>query len=115
MDKNDGGKEKRRPLEVFERIWSQALVAVTSAEDEASKVGARMADVAGWSQEELKRHVRDMAERLATQRKALEANVEEGVRGTLARLKVPRREEMSALGARLEAVARRIAELEARR
>ncbi|MHB8876085.1 MAG: phasin family protein [Myxococcaceae bacterium] len=112
MDKNEGSKEKRRPLEVFEKIWSQALVAVSTAEDEAAKVSARMAEVAGWSQDEVKRQVRELTERLQAQRRTLETNVEEGVKGALSKLRVPRREELASIGARLEAISRRIEALE---
>jgi polyhydroxyalkanoate synthesis regulator phasin len=88
------------------------MVAVSTAEDEASKVGARMAEVAGWSQDEVKRQVRELTERLLAQRRALEVNVEEGVKGALAKLRLPRREELMAIGDRLEAANRRIEALE---
>jgi len=112
MDKPEGAKEKRGPLEVFEKVWSQALVAVSTAEEEASKVGARMAEAAGWSQDELKRQVRELTDRLASQRRALETNVEEGVKGALAKLRVPRRDEVASIASRLDAVSRRIESLE---
>lgn len=112
MDKTDGAKEKRRPLEVFEKVWSQALMAVSTAEEEASKVGARMAEAAGWSQEELKRQVRELTERLATQRRAIEERVEDGVKGALTSLRVPRRDALAGIAARLDAVSRRIEALE---
>lgn len=112
MDKTEGAKEKRGPLEVFEKVWSQALVAVSTAEDEAAKVGARMAEAAGWSPDELKRQVRELTERLASQRRSLETSVEEGVKGALAKLRVPRRDELADVAARLDAVARRIESLE---
>ncbi|MFZ5469271.1 MAG: phasin family protein [Myxococcota bacterium] len=108
VEKNDGTKERRQATDLFERVWSQALTAVSTAEDEASKVVARLGEVAGWSQEEAKRHVRELSERLAAQRKDLERNLEEGVKRALQALRLPRREEVSQLNARLDQLARRI-------
>ena len=45
---------------------------------------------------------RARAERLAAQRKELEQGLEERVRGTLQRLRVPRRDEVQALAARVD-------------
>jgi polyhydroxyalkanoate synthesis regulator phasin len=112
MDKTEGAKEKRGPLEVFEKVWSQALVAVSTAEDEAAKVGARMAEAAGWSPDELKRQVRELTLRLSHQRRSLETGVEDGVKGALAKLRVPRRDDLAGITSRLDAVSRRIDALE---
>ena len=54
--------EKPDAKTVFDRVWGQALLAVSTAEDEASKVLGRVAKVAGWSQDEAERHVREFAE-----------------------------------------------------
>ena len=54
------------------------------------------------------RQVRDFTERLISQRKELERNVEEGVKRTVAKLKLPRREEMQALESRLEKLTQRV-------
>lgn len=104
----DGSKEKRPLSEHFERAWSQALMAVSTAEDEAAKLLQRVAEVAGWSQDEVKRHAREVTERLTSQRRELEKSVEENVRKTLARLKVPRREEIQELEERLERLSSRL-------
>jgi poly(hydroxyalkanoate) granule-associated protein len=68
--------------------------------------------VAGWSQDEVRRQMAELAERLAAQRKELEQGLEERVRGALQRLRVPRREEVQALAARVDRVAERLEKLE---
>jgi len=111
MEKTDSAKEKRPLAEQLERIWSQALLTVSVAEDEAARVVQRVQDAAGWSQDEVKRQVRELSERLVSQRRELERGVEEGIKRAVARLKVPRREELMAFEERLNRVAERIASL----
>jgi polyhydroxyalkanoate synthesis regulator phasin len=109
----DGTKETRKsPGEVFERIWGQALLAVSAAEEEAARALQRASEAAGWSQEEARRQVREFAERLVGQRRDLERNVEEGVKGALTRLRVPRREELSEVQSRLDRLLARVEGLE---
>jgi hypothetical protein len=98
----------RPVVEYFQRLWGQALVAVSQAEDEAGKAAQKFAEVTGWGQEEIKRQARELSERLVRQRRDLEHSVEEGVRRTLLTLRVPRREEIHDIQARLERVAARI-------
>jgi len=111
MEKPEGSKERWGLAETFERVWGQALLAVSTAEDEATKAVHRVAEVAGWNQEEAKRYVRELTERLVIQRREMEKSVEDGVKRTLARLKVPRREELQAVQERLDRVAQRIESL----
>lgn len=87
-------------MEFFQQIWSQALTTVHGAEEEAQKLLGR---VQGISQEE----TRKLQERLAGQRKELERRVEEVVKTSVARLKVPRRDEVAQLNARLDALTKR--------
>ncbi|MBL8913373.1 MAG: phasin family protein [Archangium sp.] len=88
----------------FHQIWSQALTTVQGAEGEAQKL---LAKLQGVSQEES----RKLAERLQGQRKDLEKRVEDVVKTSVARLRVPRREEVAQLTARVEALARRVENL----
>ena len=88
-------------MEFFQQIWSQALTTVHGAEEEAQKLLGR---IQGVSQEE----ARKLSERLAGQRKDLERRVEEVVKTSVARLKVPRREEVAQLNARLDALTKRL-------
>jgi poly(hydroxyalkanoate) granule-associated protein len=93
-------------------MWAQAVTAMSSVEDEAARVVQRAQTVAGWSQDEVRRQMGDLAERLAAQRRELEQGLEERVQGALQRLRVPRREEVQALMARVARVAERVEKLE---
>jgi polyhydroxyalkanoate synthesis regulator phasin len=108
MDKPEAPREKHPVAEAFERVWSQALVAVSTAEEEVNRTLQRVAATAGWSQDEVKRHAREFTEKLVSHRRDLERNVEEAVRSTISRLKVPRREELQDFEARLSRLAERI-------
>jgi polyhydroxyalkanoate synthesis regulator phasin len=108
MEKTDVTKDRRPLAEYFEKVWSQALVAVSTVEEEATKVVQRVADAAGWSQDEVRRHAREFAERLAEQRRDLESNVEEGVKRALARVRLPRRDELAEITARLDRIDQRL-------
>lgn len=112
MDSPETPREKRPLAETFERLWGQALLAVSSAEEEASRAVQRVTGAAGWSQDEVRRHARELTERLVSQRRDLERNVEEGVRRALGRMKLPRREELQEVSVRLERIAQRIQALE---
>ncbi len=107
-NKPEAPREKHPVAETFERVWSQALLAVSTAEEEAGRTVQRLAATAGWSQEEMKRYARELTERLTGHRKDLERNVEDGVRRALSHLKLPRREEMQEVEARLGRIAERI-------
>ena len=107
-------KDRRPVVEALERMWAQAVTAVSSVEDEAARVVQRAQTVAGWSQDEVRRQVSELAERLAAQRRELEQGLEERVRTALQRLRVPRREEVQALTARVDRVAERLETLERR-
>src|SRR5438309_1362460 len=67
-------------VEYIERVWSQALVAVSQAEEEASKAAHRFAEATGWGQEEVRRQARELAEKLSRQRRELERRLEDGKR-----------------------------------
>lgn len=101
-------RDRKGLTDQFERAWSQALTAVSVAEDEAAKVLQRFAGMAGWGQDEVKRHAREFTDRLSSQRKELERNVEDNVKKTLARLKVPRREQLQELETRIDRLGQRL-------
>ena len=107
MDKLESSS--KHPLaETFERVWGQALLAVSTAEEEATRCAQRVAELAGWSQEEVLRQTRMLTERLDGHRKDLEHNVEDGVRKALSHFKVPRREQLQDIEARLVRLSQRI-------
>ncbi len=94
--------------EMFKDAWSHALAGVNAAEQEAEKVLARIADVAGFSPEDVRRHAREFGERLTVQRRELERTIDDAVRRATSRFRVPSREDLEALEKRLEAIAARV-------
>ena len=93
---------------MFKEAWSQALVGLNNAEQEAEKVLNKIADAAGFSPEDVRRHAREFGERLTTQRKEIERAVDEAVKRTASRFKLPTREELDALKQRVEAISARV-------
>lgn len=88
-------------MEFFQHIWGQALTTVAGAEEEAQKL---LLKFQGVSQDE----ARKLAERLSGQRKELERRIEDVVKTSVSRLRVPRREEVVQLSTRLDALTKRI-------
>jgi hypothetical protein len=93
---------------LFKEAWSNALAGVNAAEQEAEKVLARIADVAGFSPEDVRRQAREFGERLANQRREVERAVDDAVRRAANRFRIPSREDIEALQRRLDAVAQRV-------
>ena len=96
---------------LFKEAWSNALAGVNAAEQEAEKVLARIADVAGFSPEDVRRQAREFGERLTNQRREVERAVDEAVRRAANRFRIPSREDIEALERRLDAVAQRLDQL----
>jgi polyhydroxyalkanoate synthesis regulator phasin len=94
--------------EIFKDAWSHALAGVNAAEQEAEKVFARIADVAGFSPDDVRRHAREFGERLTVQRRELERTIDDAVRRATSRFRVPTREDLEALEKRLDAIAARV-------
>lgn len=94
--------------ELFKEAWSQALAGVNAAEQEAEKVFSKLADAAGFSAEDVKRHARDFGERLASQRRDVERSIDEAVKRASSRFRLPSQEDLDALHRRLDAVAERL-------
>lgn len=101
-------KDRKSVAEFFQSLWTQALGTMSAADEEVQKLLGRMQQSTGWSPEEVLRQVREFSERLTTQRKDVEKRVEDAVRQSLLKLKVPRREELAGLSARLDALSKRI-------
>jgi polyhydroxyalkanoate synthesis regulator phasin len=93
---------------IFKEAWSNALAGVNAAEQEAEKVLARIADAAGFSPEDVRRHAREFGERLSTQRREIERAIDEAVRRAANRFRIPTREDIEGLQKRLDAVAERV-------
>ncbi len=97
--------------EMFREAWSQAVAGVNAAEQEAEKVFNRVADAAGFSPEDVRRHAREFGERLQTQRKELEKVIDDGVKKAAHRLQVPTKGDLDALEQKLTALAAKVDEL----
>ena len=94
--------------ETFKEAWSQALVGLNAAEQEAEKVINKIADAAGFTPEDVRRHAREFAERLQMQRKEIEKTIDEAVKRATSRFKLPTREELEGLRQRVDAIAARV-------
>ncbi|MBK9518840.1 MAG: phasin family protein [Anaeromyxobacter sp.] len=93
---------------MFKEAWSNALAGVNAAEQEAEKVLNKMADAAGFSPEDVRRHAREFGERLQGQRKELEKAIDEGVRRASTRLKVPTKSDLDAIEQRLTSLTEKV-------
>jgi polyhydroxyalkanoate synthesis regulator phasin len=105
------GRDRRNPQELFKELWSQALVAVGQAEEEARRLLDRLSKVIDLNPEELQRYGRDFAERLRTQRGELEHTVEDGIKRAMASFNIPSRSELEEIKVRLDALNRRFEQL----
>ncbi len=101
---------KRPVADFFEKVWGQALVTVSAAEDEVQKLVSRVTE--GWHPDEVKKQVQQLTESLAAQRREAEKSMDEAVKRTLAKLKLPRRDELAQLNARLDQLSKRLEALE---
>lgn len=93
---------------MFKEAWSNALAGVNAAEQEAEKVLNKMADAAGFSPEDVRRHAREFGERLQGQRKELEKAIDEGVRRASKSLKVPTKSDLDAIEQRLTTLTEKV-------
>ena len=94
--------------EMFKDAWSSALAGVNAAEAEAEKVLGKLADVAGFSPEDVKRHAREFGERLTTQRRDLERAIDDAVKRTANRFRIPTKADIEALEKRVDDVSARV-------
>jgi polyhydroxyalkanoate synthesis regulator phasin len=94
--------------ERFKEAWSTALAGVNAAEEEAGKIFQRLADAAGFSPEDVRRHAREFGERLTTQRREIERTIDDAVRRAANRFRIPTKDEIESLQKRLEAIADRV-------
>ena len=97
--------------ETFKEAWSQALVGLNAAEQEAEKVITKIADAAGFTPEDVRRHAREFGERLQSQRKEIERTIDDAVKRATSRFKLPSRDELDGLRQRVDAIAARVDEM----
>src|SRR5690348_11725957 len=94
--------------ETFRDAWSSALAGVNAAEAEAEKVLGKLADAAGFSPDDVKRHAREFGERLTTQRRDLERAIDDAVKRTANRFRIPTHADIEALQKRVDEVSSKI-------
>ena len=94
--------------ETFKVAWSQALVGINAAEQEAEKVMAKIADAAGFTPDDVRRQARDFAERLQLQRKEIERSIDDAVKRATSLFRLPSRDELEALRQRIDAVSAKV-------
>lgn len=97
--------------ELFKEAWTQALAGVNAAEQEAEKVFVKLADAAGFTADDVKRHAREFGERLASQRREIEKGIDDAVRRAAGRFRLPSQEDLDALQKRVDVVAQRVEQL----
>jgi polyhydroxyalkanoate synthesis regulator phasin len=93
---------------MFKEAWSSALAGVNAAEQEAEKVFTKLADAAGFSPDDVRRHAREFGERLAAQRKEVERAIDDGVRRAANRFRIPSQADIEVLRKRLDAIQERV-------
>jgi polyhydroxyalkanoate synthesis regulator phasin len=89
---------------MFKEAWSSALAGVNAAEQEAEKVLGKV----GFSPDDVKRHAREFGERLTVQRREIEKAIDDAVRRTANRFRIPTHSDIEALQKRVDAVAQRV-------
>lgn len=89
---------------MFKEAWSSARAGVNAAEAEAEKVLGRI----GVTPEDVRRHARELGERLDSQRRGLERGLDDAVRRAANRFRIPTRDDLETLQKRLDAVAERV-------
>jgi polyhydroxyalkanoate synthesis regulator phasin len=88
--------------------WSQALVAVNDAGDEVQKIVHRMTGWVELGPEEARRLSVELAEKLRRERAELEATVEAAVAKAAGPFRLPSRDDVAALDARLKSLEGRV-------
>jgi len=101
---SDEGDRTRGMGEFIREAWGQALVAVSATEEEVQKIVGRVTNWVEMGPEEARRLGVELSDRLRRQRDELESSVETAVRKAVAPFRLPSREDLSALHARLTAL-----------
>jgi len=93
---------------LFKDAWSQALVGLNTAEQEAERVLGRIADAAGFTPEDVRKHAREFGDRLTQQRREVERSIDEAVKKAASRFRFPSQSEIVQLRERVEALSRQV-------
>jgi polyhydroxyalkanoate synthesis regulator phasin len=115
---SDAARENERQrsvAEFFRETWSQALVAVSATEEEAQKILGKLTTWFEVGPEEARRLGQELSDRLLRERRELEDTIEVAVRRALTPFRLPSREDLSLIHARMTELEARVDRLLARR
>lgn len=104
-------EHSRSVVAYFRDAWNHALVAVSTAEEEVQRFMGRIGEFVEVGPEEARRLAVELTERLRNERDELEERVEVSVRRTLGALRLPSREDVSHIDARLDSIEERLERL----
>ena len=96
---------------IFGQLWGYALGVVSSAEDDLKKVFSRFQDATDWTQDEAARQFRSFSSRISAQRMEFDKKLVELVHSTYEKMNLPRREQLTRISERLDALEARLKEL----
>jgi polyhydroxyalkanoate synthesis regulator phasin len=91
--------------------WIQALVAVGASEDEVQKI---LGKLGGWVEvgpDEARRLAADLSERLRRERGELEKSIESAVQRALGPFRLPNRDQVAEMDARIDQLSERVERL----
>lgn len=114
-DEQQAAEDARSIGEAVREAWGQALVAVSDTGEEVQRFLGRMQ---GWVEvgpDEARRLALELTEKLRRERDDLEGRVETAVRRAIGSVRLPTREDVAALDARLDRIEERIDKLLAER
>lgn len=97
---------------MFKDALSQARAGVTAAEQGAEKVLGRIADAAGLTPIDVRRHARQLSEKLTAQRRELEKTLDGAVKKATGAFRLPTRDEVAELRERVDAITARLDAME---
>lgn len=93
---------------MFKDALSQARAGVTAAEQGAEKVLGRLADAAGFTPVDVRRHARELGEKLAAQRLELTRTIDGAVKKATGAFRLPTKDEVAELRQRVDAITARL-------
>lgn len=98
----------RSVSEIFQQWWSKALTTVSGESDATKLLQNLQGATASLTPEELRKQVEAWNERMQAQRKVVEQRLEDGVKKAVEAVRVPTRDELARLSARMDRLAERL-------
>lgn len=104
--------ERQGGLRDFVRdAWSQALVTVGTSEDEVQKILGKLGGWVDVGPEDALRLAQDLSDRLKRERGELERSIETAVQRALSPFRLPTRDQVAELDARIDRLSERVERL----